>query len=66
MGPCNTNINSVTSLSIHFSAVPTKTFMALWVTALSTTEKLLKTRRLRGISLESAALMQVWAVGRAD
>ena len=51
MRPCNVNINSVTSLSTHLSAVPTKTFMALWVTALSTKEKLFKTRRLRGIAL---------------
>ena len=43
MRSCNINVNSVTSLSIHLSAVPTKTFMA-GVTALFTTEKLLKTQ----------------------
>jgi hypothetical protein len=43
MRPRKMNINSVTSVSTHRSAVPTKTFLALWVTALSTTGKLPKT-----------------------
>ena len=59
MRPFNMNINSVTSLSTHRSAIPTKTLMVLWVTALSTKGKLLKPRRLRGFSLHSVALMWV-------